>query len=403
MNDSIEDLIAEFAANPDMETNRTTAERLEARAVKGLSLEESAALLRAAARDYERPPDRFIEPRGQLVWAVVDHPREELVPIVRETFGRLATEHDRVGALRLLANIGTREAEHAILELSLRHRHDEVQPGIWFAWAGDDPSHPDVLFPDVLELMDDPEQRWSVLSLLLGARASGVLSGADVAGHADVLAGAARDERRKLRRRQREEPGDWCWRDAYAEARTDVAMLLDLLGHCGGPAAVEELRAALGAYTDPQLRAWATASLVRLEEGVDAAEIVGAAERAETRSIIARALDEHGRLEELPAHLRTQAAFAEAEMVDWLVFPTELGRPPDALELEAPIDAGDHGTMYLFRFLSDGKWYAGVAGPYPAGREPVVDGGGMTFSAFEPWDARSPGEHAQAIVDALPR
>jgi hypothetical protein len=308
------------------------------------------------------------------------------VPVVREMYPRLKTKHGRTGALRLLANIGTREAEETIVDLCVAHQGEKIEPGIWFAWAGDPPNHVDVLFPRVLDLLGDETHTWGVLSLILGARRDGTLNADDLV----PLVAQARELRRKLRRRQRPEPGPWSWKDDYVSDSGDAEILVDLLGRCGGPAAVKELRASLKAYTDPLLHAWTVASLVRLDEEVDPREVGRAAERPESRSAIVRALQEKGRLTELPEHLRSPDALAEAEMVDWLTHPNELAHPPEAIELEGVFTAGDHGEVHLFRFRDEGEWHAGIAG------------GPLTFSDFEPWDSRSPQEHVQAIVDGLP-
>jgi hypothetical protein len=324
------------------------------------------------------------------------------VPVVREVYGRLPTNHSRVGALRLLATIATREAEQAILDLVVSHRGEDGQPGIWFAWgSGGQPRHVDVFFPEILGFLDDPEQRWGVLALLTKAHSQGLLAATDLSSWCEPLLAATREIRRRLKRRQRPEPGPWCWSDSYAGDAGDAAALLDLLGRCGGAAAVKELRIVLR-FTDPYLRAWAAASLVRLGEHVDQDEIQALAERDEARRIVARALQETGRLDELPEELRSQEAFARAEMFDWLTFPTELDGPPGALELEAVVDTHDGGTLYVFRFENESEWYAGIAGPYPAAGPPAIDGGGMTFSDFTRWDERTPAEHVAAIVGGLP-
>jgi hypothetical protein len=104
--ESIRDLIRAFE-NPDREANRATKDRLDARAREGLTVTECTELLRAATRDWERPPGKVIEPRDSLVWAAVENPHPELIDTVRDVYARLPNEYSRVGALRLLANIGT--------------------------------------------------------------------------------------------------------------------------------------------------------------------------------------------------------------------------------------------------------------------------------------------------------
>jgi hypothetical protein len=398
MAEPIDDLIAGLETD-DQDVLLTVRGRLEQRAAAGLTPEESAALLRAAGRAWPKIERSVFQAPGALVWAVTHSPHDSDLPIAREIYAGL-DKSARIGVLRLLANLGTREAEQAIVDLAMAHRDEE--PGIWFAWGmHGGPRHVDVFFPRVLDLLGHEAHSWGVVSLLVSAREEGAVAPRDLDSYGDALVAVAREQRRKLKRRQRPEPGPWLYGDDYSVASAEASALLDLLGHCGGKAVVKELRVAL-TYVDPRLHAWAVAALVRLDEELDPREIGRAAERAETRRIVARALQEKGRLDELPEHLRAQPALAEAEMVDWLSHPSELDRPPDEISLEAVVDAGAHRQVYVFRFRDGDEWLAGIAGPYPSDGPPAIDGGGATFSDFEPWDSRTPEQHAQAIIDSLP-
>jgi hypothetical protein len=114
-----------------------------------------------------------------------------------------------------------------------------------------------------------------------------------------------------------------------------------------------------------------------------------------------------------PKQYRTQEAFAESNMVDWLTYPTELGRAPDEIELMKVISrdlGGDEGVCdyYLFRFrlhppheMASEGWLAGIAGPFRQKEEPTTNALGHTFSAFEKWDSRKSDDHLQHILDLV--
>jgi hypothetical protein len=118
-----------------------------------------------------------------------------------------------------------------------------------------------------------------------------------------------------------------------------------------------------------------------------------------------------GKLPLFPEEFRTQAALAESNMVNWLMFPTELGRAPDEIELMhvATMDTED-GLVdyYVFRFRTlelhwgakDG-WMAGVSGPFLQKDAPSTVAYGDTFSRFDPWDSKKPEEHLEAILGNL--
>ena len=118
-----------------------------------------------------------------------------------------------------------------------------------------------------------------------------------------------------------------------------------------------------------------------------------------------------GRETLFPLAFRTQEAFAESEMVNWLIFPTELGRAPDKIELEAivPRDTPSGAVQYyVFRFRTlpphwaakDG-WLAGGAGPFLTKDGPTTEGGGDTFSTFTRWESKTTEEHARELTGVI--
>jgi hypothetical protein len=68
-----------------------------------------------------------------------------------------------------------------------------------------------------------------------------------------------------------------------------------------------------------------------------------------------------------PEEFRTQGAFVESEMVDWLAYRTELGRAPDEIELMKVITV-DSGTSdgrldyFAFRFRTHEPYWAAEDG-----------------------------------------
>jgi hypothetical protein len=102
-------------------------------------------------------------------------------------------------------------------------------------------------------------------------------------------------------------------------------------------------------------------------------------------------------------------------MVNWLVYPTELNRVPDEIELMkvVPVDTGLPGGIYdyyLFRFrtkephwAAKNGWIAGVSGPFLRGDEPTTDALGDTFSSFAKWDSKTPDEHVGDIRKLMER
>jgi hypothetical protein len=204
----------------------------------------------------------------------------------------------------------------------------------------------------------------------------------------------------------------WLWEEEYAEPRSLGALLLDLLGYLPGAETEEVLKRAL-TFTDPRLLCFAAVSLLRRGWEVPPQKLAGIAASAETRNMLHDQLHALNQRALFPEHFRTQPAFAEADMVNWLIFPTELGRAPDEIELMQVIsaDAGPpEGEIdwYLFRFRThdtespaESPWLAGVSGPYRRKDGPTTEAGGDTFSSFEPWDSKPPEAHVGDVRQLL--
>lgn len=204
------------------------------------------------------------------------------------------------------------------------------------------------------------------------------------------------------------------WEEAYGESRNDAALLLDLLGHFPGGRVEKQLQEALE-YQDPRLKHFAIISLLRHGKPVDKKHVEDVARHAEMRNWLYSALEKLGKTALFPEKYRTQKSFAEADMVNWLVYPTELNRVPDEIELMkvVTIDTGLPDGIYdyyLFRFRTkkphwsakDG-WMAGVSGPYLRKDQPTTQALGETFSSFEKWDAKSPSEHVGDTRELMKR
>jgi hypothetical protein len=191
-------------------------------------------------------------------------------------------------------------------------------------------------------------------------------------------------------------------------------LLLDLLAYLPGDLVEEQLREAME-YKDPRLKHFALVSLLRLRKRVDKKQVEDVARHAEMRNWLFITLKELGKSSLFPEKFRTQESFAEADMVNWLIYPTELSRVPDEIELmkAVTVDTGLADGVYdyyLFRFRTkephwaakDG-WLAGVSGPYLRKDEPTTEALGETFSAFTKWDSKSPDEHVGDIQELMKR
>jgi hypothetical protein len=94
----------------------------------------------------------------------------------------------------------------------------------------------------------------------------------------------------------------------------------------------------------------------------------------------------------------TWEAFAASEMVNWLIYPTELGREPDEIALGHTewLDKKRKVAMFVWKFRNVKEpWLAGVSGPNELRGSPRPVHGNCTFSVQDEWDSATPQEHMQ--------
>lgn len=396
--------------SPDIEVREKAVKALEALAKAGLTRGEGRYAIKAAAETF--PPLKFEWRHSpeELLSAAASSADPSFVAPLLDHFGSYSPPA-QAAAIRLLASIQTRAAAVALVD-TLRRCADETDPGE-LRGLSDEPRHADVLFPAILGLLSRDSLRWPILKVTLDYLEAGRLKDPDLQRRIAQEVGRLHQTLRPgLLSAERLGGVSWLWGDEYQSARSLGSLAFDVLGHLSAPDAAAELRQALE-YRDPRLRLFAALGLMRSGSTVSSSALSEIASAAECRSILFRGMRELSRLSDFPRPYATQASLAESEMVNWLIFPTELGRAPDEIELMAvvPATSKDGPTDYfLFRFRTapphwaakDG-WVAGVAGPFLVKAQPTPDGGGDTFSTFTPWDSQTIQEHVNGVTDLLDR
>ncbi len=118
-------------------------------------------------------------------------------------------------------------------------------------------------------------------------------------------------------------------------------------------------------------------------------------------------LFESKRLGLFPTKFSDQSALAEAELVQWLEHPAELGVAPNEIKLlrvvEHRNEEGKPVKSFFFKFFetnfANGSWLLGMAGPYLDVGTAYL-GGSDTFSHFIELDSRSIEEHIRDFYSA---
>jgi hypothetical protein len=384
-------------------------ELTEARAQ--FSLAQAMQLLKAASQTYPKDADGE-DISSQLLELVEETPRPEFIPLLLESFERYG-ERGKSRAQSLLLKMETRAGDAAFMKVVRSHAREGRIPYLVTASLNSKPRNPDIFFPELLKYASVQRLSSSIYQLCLSFCEAKLLTHDALAPFADQLLTDYRALARHLVPAQGSKGIAWMWEDTYSEGRFEAGLLLDLMGYFPPGAVEADLRDGLK-YRDPHLKCFALVSLLRLKRKVSANDVADVAANAEMRNALYDRLKHMNELELYPAKYRTQAAFAESDMVHWLVYPTELGRVPDEIELMkvVPIDTGLKDGIYdyyLFRFrthephwAAKNGWMAGVSGPFARKDAPTTLALGETFSTFSKWDSKAPEELVgddRALID----
>jgi hypothetical protein len=402
----LQGVVADLHAE-DMETREVAYEQLTELGDRQLSKKACLYALEAAAAEFPALEKEWHAPASALIEVAVTDPEWDHIAAVRAHFAAYSPAAKDT-ALNLLASTQLRSATEAYVEL-IAGAESELER-LPTGTLGDEPRHAGVLFPRLLEHINSPQLQWDICLLTLDYLQSSAMPEQVEADLVAVFVPLVRELRLRMLALQEEGGAGWMWSDAYQAGRPICGLATDVLGHLGGDEVRRELEAGR-AHRDPKLKMFAVLGLLRAGLEVGEADLVEVAASAEVRNWLWRELEGMGRSDLFPAAYATQAALAEGEMVDWLVYPTELARVPDEIQLMAVIpqllDEGE-AEFYVFRYrtlpphwAAEDGWMAGVAGPFFTAQSPSPEAYGGTFSTFEAWGSKSAEEHLQAVRGLL--
>jgi hypothetical protein len=371
-----------------------------------LSEDEALAVMNAAfSLPFEPPKHDWKDAVHDLLFALVRSPHASLLPGVRDAYPRL-TARAKCAALSLFGAIGTRDAAKAFVACVRQHGWPQRVYSRVFKELEKLLDHADVLFPDLIQFAG-PDVA-GVTDVLMVGLADGKVDLAagkiDLEPVAPLVVGQLKKSLKAAGKKQHNNGVAWRFGEKYFGTRRDAGCWLDIAGYLKSSALDPLLVQALG-LSDPRLLAFAGAALLRRGGTVGKEVLDRVAAYHETRELLFDLLRSLGRLDLFPAAWRTWDAFAAANMVAWLIYPTELGREPDELEKMAVFTAkhaeGEQ-ALYVWRFRSEGgPWYAAISGPYNRVGRPLPLHGHLTFSRFDEWETATAEGHAEAALGTL--
>lgn len=259
------------------------------------------------------------------------------------------------------------------------------------------------LMPNLLLTAKYPDQFARVMNMINRALEHGHLSLDDLA----PLAEPAQKEAARLLSGLQvllEEHGSKArYEEAYEELQVALGVYLDLMGML--PVTSREILERAQNFGDARVALFAIVSLLKKQIEPAQAAIQRCASSHVVRDDLYTQLKQLNRLDLFPPQYLNLDSFAACAMVRWLMYPSELGREPEALDLVAKIAGkskeGADAVMYLWKCTSDGSVFACANGPYRVDADMGELLGGYSFSNFKAWDEATPEQHLAEIVDTL--
>jgi hypothetical protein len=399
---SMRDIIERLKSNNVYERSRARTDLMAGWDQPAVSTEDGILALNAAAT--MPASDRSFDNAEVLVQTARRTPHKEYLPVIVKNYEAYA-QGARRNALDILASIDDPQAAAEYVKIVERHASDKDFDFLPTGTLAQRPQTKPLLFPRLLELAPESNIAADVYQFCLTCVESGMIRSGDLVPHAAGILSTYRIWREQILAAEKRDGAKWMWKQDQTAPREQMGVLLDLMGNVPTDTVCKALMQAIE-LNDPKLKFFAAISMLKLGMDVPREQIVAIAASDETRKWLFGRLKERNKLDQIPAEFRTQEALARSNMVQWLLYPTELGRPPDAIDAMGVATAKSFNGLvdfYVFRFRSSAEgfkndgWMAGVSGGYLRDQEPTDSDTGDTFSTFEKAEGKSPAEHVERI------
>lgn len=366
-----------------------------------LSVDQGLRVLEMAKSTF--PPAKYDwqDISAQLIDICAVKPYVEYISKIEDIYNWL-NSNAKVSALNFLS---TYESEQAlIIYLKLLAGDYEKLDSLPYGSLYERPRFPQILFPGLLKFIDNKELTSQIYLILLNYFNYDLVDELSLGDYKKSIVNDIVDMAEKVTGYAMKKSPVSIWDDdKYLSFRSQAGIYFDLAGYIKDPRVTLALKG-LMCVKDMKLKMFAAMSLLKHDCVLQEEDVMDIASDSEVRNWFYESLVKIGKDEIYPRQFKNQKCFAESNMVDWLVYPTELGRVPDKIELMNVFDEGDQ-EYYLFRFKCDSKkdwekvgWLAGLSGPFSKHNCPTTVAEGHTFSRFEEWESKTPKEHFSSIV-----
>lgn len=364
-----------------------------------LSPQEGLRILEFTKRKFPPSEYEWNDIPARLIDICAKRPYVEYIEKVESIFDHISLPA-KISVLLFLTEY---EREDAItLYLKLLGKIYTNLNGVPIGSLQKNPRYPDILFPELLKYIDNKFLTRDIYHILLTYFQEGLVSEEHLGSYKNEVVKDIIFMAKKILEYDIDDDPVAIWDDyEYLELRNFADVHFDLAGYIKDLRIIEALNDLLN-VNDMRIKMFVVLSLLKHGCNVDEKHFSDIAQSKEMRNWFYKGLIKLGYESYFPEKYKSQESFAESDMVDWLCYPTELGRVPDEIELMQIIEISNT-LYYLFRFRSehedwvDTGWMAGVSGGYKKNTL-SIDSSGYTFSKFEEWDSKSPKEHVESLL-----
>lgn len=358
---------------------------------------QSLFMIQSAKNQYPKAKYEWQNISAILIDVATEKPDVDYISEIQNVFSALNSDA-KTSALMFLQKYDKKESIVTYIELISKHYIELSSLPIFELEKN--PKYEEIIFPQLLYCTDNEKITYDIYLLALKYLDTGLITVNKEDKFINQVLSECKNNRKKIESIQGpKDKRDWIWdMEDYLELRYKQEIILDLLGFIDNQTSIEEQKRGLN-FNDNRLKYFSILSLLKHDIEVSMIETELVASDLETRNLLYDGLKKINRLDLFPQQYKNQAAFAESNMVNWLIYPTELGRVLDEIELMKVVSEDTKTAdgvieFYLFRFRSnhpdwvESGWMVGLAGPFITKGGPNTDAYGYTFSSFEKWEGR---------------
>lgn len=404
-NNKMERMISDLE-NSNSETFDKEYQKIQKYMARHLNYNNASTILNSINNDFPKREFDFNDTQQDLIQLLRGLNDERIITRYEEIFSTVSGNAQRE-IIFCLTQINSPKSVKTVLDLLETTRSQPLDFIVFYGW-NETLNYGELIFPDILDCLDVRNYQYDILSLLYSYLSNSVIS-------ADVLINSRDKFLAVLNQYDKEietlnlnkDLINWNYTEEYLEVRSCKALLLDIMGYLISDEYEQILKVNLNS-DDPRFIYFAAQSLLRNDIFVNKKYFERIAEDDEMRKWLFSFLKENKSLQFIDKSYFSQEELAKSDMVNWLIYPTELASAPDEIILEKIFtETTKEGEVdfYIFKFKKNPPhwaakkgWMAGVSGPFNKRDVPTIEGSGYTFSSFSSWESQTVDELLEEIT-----